>query len=128
MDKCDVQKELFKLKFCCADCRHYDTCVEPCRPVELLLEKVGITSDPENMPEEFMEKVRDDPYYWPEPEKTKKEIIHDLYFIDGMRQRDIACHAGCSFQYVSKVISEYKRKRKTPATKKVDNRGDRRLE
>ena len=98
----------FSPKRFCRGCRKYDTCTEPCKPVEEFLKSAG--TRPENdgdLPREFVESyIRTGE--WPRPKTPKKRQILELYFLDGRKITEIALLVGCSKQYASKVVESAK--------------------
>lgn len=93
----------------CSKCKKRDTCTELCAPVEALLSEVTTRAEHDReLPREFTKRFKNT-QEWLESRKTKKQLIIELYFIDGRRQSDIVLIVGCSQPYVSKVIRQAKK-------------------
>lgn len=92
----------------CARCKNRATCTRPCYPVECLL--ASVTNPSVEPPSWYVEYVRgstslfDPPPNW--EQKTTKEKIFELYFIDHLPVTKVAHMAGCSHPYVSQVVAQ----------------------
>lgn len=94
----------------CAKCRHRRTCAAPCYPVERLL--ATVTEEQHEVVTDTLDTMEDTPSNYafiPSSSwehKSLKRKIFELYFIDKLSQPQVACIAGCSHQYVSRVATE----------------------
>lgn len=107
----------------CAKCKNRPTCTTPCTPVELLLKTVTTREEHEReLPREFVRQTRCLEDY-PEPDCSKKQLIIDLFYLDGRTRKEISLLVGATYEQVKKTIQRenLRIRAKVASSKKITN-------